>query len=61
VGGFTMSATEWVAHDGSSRVEMHPTHADFVLIDGAGQASELSENLHQVAAILRQIGSGQGQ
>jgi hypothetical protein len=61
VGGFTMSATEWVSHDGSSRVEMHPTQADFVLIDGAGHASELSENLHQVAAILRQVESGQGQ
>ncbi len=56
-----MSATEWVSHDGSSRVEMHPTQADFVLIDGAGQASELSENLHQVAAILRQVESGQSQ
>jgi hypothetical protein len=61
VGGFTMSATEWVTHDGGSRMEMHPTQADFVLIDDAGRASELSEDLHQVAAILRQIESGQGQ
>ena len=61
VGGFTMSATERVDRDGESRIDMHPTHADFVLLDGAGRASELSENLHQVAAILRQIESGQGQ
>jgi len=61
VGGFTMSATERVTSDGTSRLEMHPTQADFVLLDGAGRASELSENLHQVAAILRQIESGQGQ
>ena len=61
VGGFTMSATECVDRDGESRIDMHPTHADFVLLDGAGRASELSENLHQVAAILRQIESGEGQ
>ena len=61
VGGFTMSATEWVAHGEGSRMEMHPTRVDFVLIDGAGRASELSEDLHQVSAILRQIESGQGQ
>lgn len=61
VGGFTMSATEWIAHDGDSRVEMHPTRADFVLVDGAGSASELSEDLHLVAAILRRIEAGQGQ
>jgi hypothetical protein len=56
-----MSATERVDRDGRSFIDMHPTHADFVLLDGAGRASELSENLHQVAAILRQIESGQGQ
>ena len=56
-----MSATERLDRDGTSRIDMHPTHADFVLLDGAGRASELSENLHQVAAILRQIESGQGQ
>ena len=61
VGGFTMSATERLDRDGTSRIDMHPTHADFVLLDGAGRASELSENLHQVAAILRQIESGEGQ
>ncbi len=56
-----MSATEWVAHGEGSRMEMHPTRADFVLIDGASRASELSEDLHQVSAILRQIESGEGQ
>jgi len=61
VGGFTMSATERVTNDGASRLETHPTHADFVLVDGASRASDLSEDLHQVAAILRQIESGQGQ
>ena len=55
VGGFTMSATERVAGDGESRMEMHPTHADFILLDTAGRAAELSEDLHQVAAILRSI------
>ncbi|MGV8908521.1 MAG: hypothetical protein ACOH1Y_06020 [Propionicimonas sp.] len=55
VGGFTMSGTERVTGDGASHLKMHPTHADFVLLDGAGQASELSEDLHQVAAILRRI------
>jgi len=61
VGGFTMSATESVTANGDSHTEMHPTHADFVLLDGPARASELSEDLHQVAAILRQIESGQGQ
>jgi hypothetical protein len=61
VGGFTMSATERVTNDGESRLELHPTQADFVLVDDASRASELSEDLHQVAAILRQIESGQGQ
>ncbi len=61
VGGFTMSATEWVSHDGTSRMQMHPTQADFVQIDGAGRASDLSEDLHQVMAILRRIESGEGQ
>lgn len=61
VGGFTMSATERVTDDGVSRIEMHPTHADFVLLDSAGRAADLAEDLHQVAAILRQIESGQGQ
>ena len=61
VGGFTMTGTERVTGDGESQIEMHPTHADFVVLDGPGRASELSENLHQVAAILRQIESGQGQ
>ena len=56
-----MTGTERVTGDGESQIEMHPTHADFVLLDGPGRASELSENLHQVAAILRQIESGQGQ
>ena len=61
VGGFTMSATERVTRDGVAHLETHPTHADFILIDGASHASELSEDLHQVAAILRQIESGLGQ
>lgn len=61
VGGFTMSATERVDGDGESRLEMHPTHIDVSLVDGPGRASELSEDLHQVAAILRQIESGLGQ
>ena len=61
VGGFTMSGTEHVTDDGESHLAMHPTHADFVLLDGHSRASELSENLHQVAAILRGIESGQGQ
>ena len=58
VGGFTMSATEWAA-PGVSRILMHPTLADCVLLDTAARADELSEDLHQVAAILRQIESVQ--
>ncbi len=61
VGGFTMSATEWITRDGGALVEMHPTRADFLLVDNVARASELSEDLHQVAAILRRIESGQGQ
>ncbi len=60
VGGFTMSATEWAA-PGDSRMVMHPTLADCVLLDTAARAAELSEDLHMVAAILRQIESGQSQ
>ena len=39
VGGFTMSATELASRaTASSRIEMHPTQADFVLLDGARRA-----------------------
>ncbi len=58
VGGFTMFATERVGRDNRSTVELHPTQADFDTLRTAADAAELSENLHQVAAILRQIESG---
>lgn len=61
VGGFTMSATEWVTADGGSRLDLHPTRVDFLRLDSARRASELSEDLHMVAAILSQIEAGQGQ
>jgi len=54
-----MSATEWVTADSVSRLAMHPTRADFVRFEDARRASELSEDLHLVAAILRRIESGQ--
>jgi hypothetical protein len=61
VGGFTMSASESVTPRGESQLMMHPTLCDVVLVDSAAQAVGLSEDLHQVAAILRRIEAGSGQ
>lgn len=61
VGGFTMYATESGSPGEQPVIEVHPTVATFDMISTAADATELSESLHQVAAILRWIQAGRGQ
>lgn len=56
VGSFTISGTQRATTSGS-RTVMHPTLADWVFVDTAARAAELSEDLHLVAQLLYEIES----